>query len=70
MFSSAKPLRAYIHNNIIILRSASKFYDVDKLLNDPKMYITDGLEYDIILTRQVSTVWFARRNMRPVRAGM
>ena len=66
MFSSAKPLRAYIDDSNLNLRSAPKLYDADKLLNDPMIYITDGMEYDIILTRQVSTVWFAQRNMRPV----
>ncbi len=54
MFTSANPLRAYVEENIVELRFSPKFYDADKLHDDPAMYITDGMEFGFQFIRQVS----------------
>ncbi len=53
MFSSAKPLRAYIHDSILTLRFSPKVYDAEKLHDNPRMYVTDGMEYGVEFIRQV-----------------
>ena len=55
MFSAAKPLRAYVEDNIIMLRFSPELYDAENL--DARMYVTDGTEFGFKFIRQVSPLW-------------
>ncbi len=55
MFSSAKPLRAYVADNMLALRFSPKLYDA-KNLDDPRMYVTDGVEFGIKAFREVNLI--------------
>ncbi len=52
IFSSANPLRAYMEDNMFALRFSPVTYDVENL--DPRMYVTDGMEFGLKFIRQVS----------------
>ncbi len=59
VFSSAKPLRAYILNNTWELRFSSKPYMYDNIsASDPGRYITDGPEFGMKRVGQARIITF------------